>query len=103
MGKLNCWEFKECGREPGGTKVSEFGECPAAIEKRLDGIHDGSNAGRACWVVAGTMCGGEIQGIFAKKFDNCQVCDFYKKIKEEEGVDYQFAATLLSTLRGEEV
>jgi len=101
MSKLNCWEFKECGREPGGTNTSELGECPAAIEGRLDGIHDGSNAGRSCWVVAGTMCGGEIQGTFAKKFDNCQVCNFYKTIKEEEGVDCQFAATLLSSLRGD--
>ncbi|NOY54291.1 MAG: hypothetical protein GXP58_11870 [Deltaproteobacteria bacterium] len=101
MSKLNCWEFKECGREPGGANVSKSGECPAAMEKRLDGIHDGIKGGRSCWVLAGTMCGGETQGTFAKKFDNCRECNFYKKVKEEEGVDYQFAATLLATLRGE--
>lgn len=100
MSKLNCWEFMECGREAGGAKVSELGECPVTTEKKLDGIHDGSNAGRACWVVAGTMCSGEIEGTFAKKFDDCEVCDFYMNVKEEEGVDYQFAATLLATLRG---
>jgi hypothetical protein len=99
MSKRNCWEYKACGREPGGNKVRELGECPASVEERLDGIHDGKNAGRSCWVVAGTMCGGAVQGTFAKKFDNCQVCDFYKQIKDEEGPDYQFAATLLANLR----
>jgi len=28
-GKLNCWEFKKCGRQPGGPKVAELGVCPA--------------------------------------------------------------------------
>ncbi len=102
MSKLNCWEFKECGREPMGANVSESGECPVSTQRRLDGVHDGSNGGRSCWVVAGTMCEGEVQGTFAKKFDHCQKCSFYQKVKEEEGAEYQFAATLLSTLRGEE-
>jgi hypothetical protein len=28
--KLNCWEVKKCGREPGGVKVKELGVCPAS-------------------------------------------------------------------------
>lgn len=35
--KLNCWEFKKCGRELGGAHVHDLGVCPATEEKRLDG------------------------------------------------------------------
>lgn len=52
MKKINCWEFKKCGRESGGAHAYDFGVCPAATEKRLNGTHGGKNAGRACWVVA---------------------------------------------------
>lgn len=96
--KKNCWEVKLCGREPGGIRVQEMGICPASTEKKLHGVHDGINAGRACWVVAGSMCGGKIQGTFAQKYENCNVCDFYMKVKFEENHDFKLSATLLSKL-----
>ena len=83
--KINCWEFKKCGREPGGAKVAELGVCPAAQEKIFDGIFGGRNSGRACWVVAGTFCKGEVQGTFAQKFKNCAKCEFFRRVQEEEG------------------
>lgn len=86
--KLNCWEFKNCGRQPGGTKVDEFGVCPASIKDGYDKINDGKNAGRFCWLVAGTFCGGVVQGIYASKVMNCATCDFYKKVKAEEGENF---------------
>ncbi|GBE00072.1 hypothetical protein BMS3Abin07_02118 [bacterium BMS3Abin07] len=46
--KLNCWEFKRCGRQPGGEHEIDLGVCPATVEGRLDGVHDGVTAGRAC-------------------------------------------------------
>ena len=82
---LNCWDFKQCGRQPGGLKTSELGVCPAAIEKRADGLNRGENGGRCCWAVAGTFCGGKVQGAFAAKLANCMVCEFYKKVALEEG------------------
>jgi hypothetical protein len=82
--KQNCWEFKKCGREPGGKKSSELGVCPATVHKDLDGIHGGKNAGRACWVVAGSLCGGKIQGTYATKLANCWRCDFMNSVKREE-------------------
>lgn len=82
--KKNCWEHKKCGRHPGGSQAQELGVCPAAHEPRLDGLHGGRYGGRACWVVAGTLCGGEVQGTFAKKFRNCMVCDFYSQVMAEE-------------------
>jgi len=82
--KQNCWEFKKCGREPGGVKAKELGVCPSTIEPDLDGIHGGRNAGRACWVVAGSLCGGKIQGTYAEKLANCWKCDFMNAVKQEE-------------------
>lgn len=82
--RLNCWEFKKCGREPGGSKVHELGVCPTAVETALDGLHGGVNAGRACWAVAGTFCGGEPKGTYAKKLKDCSKCDFHQTIIKEE-------------------
>jgi len=100
MDKQNCWQFRNCGREPGGAKSLVDGPCPASTCEELGGTHQGHMAGRACWVVAGTYCGGNIQGEYAQKLDNCNTCDFYKKVKSEEGVDFVLAATLLAKRKG---
>jgi hypothetical protein len=99
MKKLNCWEFKKCGREPGGDSVNDLGVCPAASETRLNGIHNGKNAGRACWVIAGTMCRGKIFGTFAEQYENCIACNFFKKVRKEEGVNYHFPLLILKKTR----
>jgi len=100
MKKKNCWEFKQCGREPGGNR-KDLGVCPSATETKLQGAHGGTNAGRACWVVAGTMCGGSVQGVFAKKYETCEQCDFYKMVVVEEGTQYVLSMFLLKKLKGE--
>lgn len=81
----NCWEFKQCGRQPGGLKTKELGVCPAATDKRANQVNHGSNAGRCCWAVAGTLCKGEVQGAFAHKIGNCAKCDFFDHVAREEG------------------
>ena len=83
--KLNCWEYKNCGREPGGENVHSLGVCPAAVATDADCINGGQNAGRVCWIVAGTMCEGEVMGTFAAKFHDCLRCDFYGHVVREEG------------------
>lgn len=65
----NCWEFKKCGREAGGPKAAELGVCAAH-----------PSHGRDCWAVAGTLCGGKVQGSEAEKIGNCRICDFYKGV-----------------------
>ena len=35
--------------------------------------------------MAGTFCGGEIQGTFAEKRESCLDCDFYDRVQAEEG------------------
>lgn len=97
--KLNCWEFKNCGREQGGANQYDLGVCAASQEKKLHGVHDGTNGGRACWVVAGTFCGGRISGSFAKKYDTCRKCNFYKKVLEENSVNFELTMNLMNRLK----
>ncbi len=52
-----CWEIKQCGVE----------ECPAYGEEHV-----------RCWLLAGTFCGGEVQGRFAQKLGNCSECEVYQ-------------------------
>lgn len=99
MKKVNCWEYKKCGRETGGMRAQELGICPATQEYRLDGVHGGLFAGRSCWVLAGTLCSGQVQGTFAQKYKNCELCDFYKNVKQEEFPQFQLSALLLAKLK----
>jgi hypothetical protein len=87
--KMNCWEFKNCGRQPGGSNVDELGVCPAAADTSSDGKNDGKNAGRCCWRIAGTFCDGKVQGTWASKIENCANCDFFKKVQLEEGDNFE--------------
>ena len=89
----------KCGRGPKGKKAGKMGVCPAAAEKRLDKVHDGINSGRACWAVAGTFCGGTVQGTLAKKQFACKRCDFYKKVNHEEGSAIESNTALLNRLK----
>ena len=98
--KKNCWQVKKCGREPGGPGVHQMGTCPASVEQKLNGIHDGDCAGRACWIIAGTLCGGMAQGSFAQKYQSCEACDFYQMVRQEEGLKFKMSTLLLARLRG---
>ena len=83
--KQNCWEYKKCGREPRGNKAKDLGVCAATTDTSSDGLNEGKNGGRICWAVAGTFCGDKVQGTFAEKEPSCMSCDYYKKVKDEEG------------------
>lgn len=96
--KLNCWQVKKCGRQPGGPKVAELGVCPAATERALNGTNGGTNGGRACWALAGTLCGGTVQGSYAMKLTNCIQCAFYQQVAAEEGPNHESAKDILSKL-----
>jgi hypothetical protein len=87
--KRNCWEYKLCGRQPGGSRVSDLGVCPAATFSVRDGKNGGKNAGRYCWRTAGTFCGGKVQGTYAVKLVSCKGCDFFKLVSQEEGASFQ--------------
>lgn len=84
MSRMNCWEFKKCGRD----KKNELGICPAVTEVKAHGVNGGKNGGRVCWAVAGTFCNGKVQGAYAQKLTTCVACDFRLKVQEE--VSYKF-------------
>ena len=54
-------------KEAGGVNSKQLGVCQAY-----------PNNGTQCARVAGTLCGGKVQGTFASKLANCMQCDFYK-------------------------
>jgi hypothetical protein len=89
MAKQNCWEFKKCGRQVGGEKAKELGVCPASNNADNNKVNNGTNSGRVCWAIAGTLCGGKVQGTFADKQLSCMSCEFLKKVKSEEGDDFE--------------
>jgi hypothetical protein len=99
-GRMNCWEFTGCRKETHGRYANVLGVCPAALESRLDGIHGGRNGGRACWVVPGTHCHGNIRKSFEQKIETCSQCGFYQAVKWEESVSFiQSGDLLLKLLR----
>lgn len=57
MPKQNCWDFKQCGRQPGGTKVIELGVCPASVETKVNGVH--ARTRRKCLLVPQCFNGAE--------------------------------------------
>jgi hypothetical protein len=99
MGKQNCWELKKCGRQPGGSREKELGTCPAALEKRLEGINGGKMGGRACWGISETLCGNSVQGSYAHKLGNCMKCEFYQAVRREEARAFVGGAEITGLLR----
>jgi len=86
---LNCWEAFKCGREPGGSRTGERGVCPVAGERGLWGKNRGLYAGRCCWNILGTLCEGRTQATFEEKITTCSRCDFYQRVKVEEGPRFE--------------
>ena len=81
----NCWEVQQCGREPGGVNADSLGICEAAVSRVYDGVNEGQFGGRFCWAIAGTLCGGQVQGTMAQKVTNCMLCPFYAQVVAEQG------------------
>ena len=71
----NCWEITGCGRENEGVNMEEFGECIASREK----------LGHSCLAIAGTLCGGEVQGSVAQKIGFCTSCGVHKLYNRSRG------------------
>ena len=59
-----CWELFNCSEK----------NCPVFIEKEL-----------RCWMVSGTRCREEIQGLFLEKMEMCLECGFFINSKRPPG------------------
>ena len=92
---MNCWEFRDCGRAPGGSRVGELGVCPAATCQAADGFLGGTNAGRACAFITGTCCDGHRQGSYRDKSALCWDCDFFHRLRELHGAAFSLPAFAL--------
>jgi hypothetical protein len=71
------------------------------VEHRLDGQNGGLNGGRSCWVVAGTLCEGKVQGTFANKLSSCSTRDFFLQVAREERPNEASTKDLLDLLKQE--
>jgi len=79
----NCWEFVGCGRGPDSPQP-----CLAATDVHSDGINGGTNGGRLCWAVAGTLSGSEELAPCAEE-TTCQACAFFHLVKSQQGPSFQ--------------
>ena len=88
---LNCWEFQNCGREKGGLLAEILGECPVSTAYQFDGCNNGKGAGRACWMVANSIC--RVKNGRGRSQIKCHECDFYRRVlfDEEDAVEHQYA------------
>ena len=94
--RKNCWEVMKCGRQPEGENIKSLGVCKAALSNEYDGTNKGKHGGRFCWAIAGTLCEGEPDGVFAKKITSCVTqCGFYKHVEQEESSKFVSSHTLL--------
>jgi len=60
--RVRCWEIKNCTRD----------NCPSFLD-----------ADCRCWLKTGTLCGGEIQGDFAKKYKSCFSCEVLGQVEDD--------------------
>ncbi|WP_417909173.1 two-CW domain-containing protein [Candidatus Electronema sp. PJ] len=101
MAKRNCWEVKQCGRQPGGINAKRDGICPAATLTAINGTNGGLNGGRACWALTGTMSGpaDKVQGTFARDLSSCYACKFYEQVMCEELDNFEGTVQIVRKLR----
>ena len=63
--------------------MAELGECIASKE----------GMGHSCWAIAGTLCGGIVQGTIAQKEANCMNCCLYQDYNRMSGARRKEVAT----------
>ncbi|MCI5137837.1 MAG: hypothetical protein D3922_05350, partial [Candidatus Electrothrix sp. AR1] len=72
-------------REPNGIHVAELGVCPAASNNDVDGIHNGKNGGRCCWIIINSAFEGDTpHGFCLNKIQGCRECNFYLFLEKSE-------------------
>jgi len=69
-------KIKGCGRNEGGKNEKELGLCPAAADESFTALMGALTAAELVGM-AGTFCHGEVQGTFARKLQDCTLCNFF--------------------------
>ncbi len=81
---FNCWEYLHCNFGPASKHP-----CPVAAHNTSNGVNRGINAGRICWTIPKTPCFIDPMNKYADKKDFCSTCDFFRRVREEEGSKFQ--------------
>jgi len=86
MTKLNCWEFMKCGKGCGGDNADGSGVCRVADRTSADGLNEGKNGGRICWVISGDYGNDKAGDPEIQQISKCISCEFRRKVTMEEGL-----------------
>ncbi|MCI5148897.1 MAG: hypothetical protein D3916_05835 [Candidatus Electrothrix sp. MAN1_4] len=102
MSKRNVtsWNLRSCDRESGGSNTAQ-GVCPAAVEQRVDRMHNGLNAGHCCWIITGSVYKNTKQGLYKLRSVACLDCAFYQQTKKEEVSQLKAAVSGLDSMKSE--
>jgi len=84
--KLNCWEFRNCGMEPGGVFSKIHGACPVSLSMKHDGRNGGRAAGRVCWEIMDNPNKLQSEPSCRSNRIPCCQCSFYNRVNYEEEV-----------------
>jgi len=83
--KINCWEFNNCGMEPGGIFAEIYGACPVPQMMKYDGVNGGRGAGRTCWMVMNSGTNSELPVCRNNRL-TCHHCTFFQRVQSEEDI-----------------
>jgi hypothetical protein len=76
----------QCGREPDGKYAKKYGTCPVATKVVANGLNEGTNGGRICWVIAENGCKGKVKCSDRHRKYSCFQCEFRYKVIADEGL-----------------
>ena len=82
--RMNCWEFKQCGREPGGRNVEKYGRCSVPVSVEHNGMNNGKNGGRSCWILREAACEKIMRACRVDEIKECRQCRFHIHVKKSE-------------------
>lgn len=85
--RLNCWEYFECGREPGGKNAETEDICPVTVKTEFNNSNQGKNAGRCCWAVS------KNESDLGTQFSTCLSCPFFAAVQYEESRFFELNLT----------
>ncbi|MCI5148900.1 MAG: hypothetical protein D3916_05850 [Candidatus Electrothrix sp. MAN1_4] len=80
--KIDCWEFKKCGREPGGKNIEKYGLCSLVVSLEDNKINNKRNGERLCWSLRESACEGIMRECCVNEIKECRQCTFYIFLQE---------------------
>ena len=86
MGKCNCWEYMNCGKEIVRNGNGNESVCPIALDISGDSLNGGVNGGRICWIIADTKYNNTIECSALHHKSSCFSCSFRYKVTMDEGL-----------------